>query len=111
MSPVCSQPAASIVAAGCLAGARRTRRAEADSSCSVVPGAHVLAAHQNLAVVGDLDLDAADRGADRSGVGLERMIERDDRRRFGEPVSLDDDEAEPLPEILERRAAAAPRRR
>ena len=30
------------------------------------------------------------------------MIERDDRRRLGQPVALNDDEAEALPELLER---------
>ena len=83
----------------------------AGSVLFVVTGTDVLATHENLAIIGDLDLHAADRGADRSGVGLERMIERDDRRRFSQAVALDDDEAEPLPEILQRRSAAAPPRR
>ena len=30
------------------------------------------------------------------------MVQRDDRRGFGQAVALDDDEAEPLPELLER---------
>src|SRR5205814_6642169 len=58
----------------------------------------VVAAHQNLAVVGDLHVDAGDRSADRSFFRAERMIQADDWRRFREAVTLHDDEAELFPE-------------
>ena len=63
----------------------------------------VLAPHEDLAVVGDLHLDAGDGLADRSLAGAERMVEADDGRRLGEAVALDHHEAEPAPELLERR--------
>ena len=78
---------------------RRARR----FGCAVIAGRHVLAAHENLAVGRDLDVDAADRFADRSLARRERMVQRHDRRGLGEPVALDDDKAEPAPERLERR--------
>src|SRR5262249_42256038 len=68
-----------------------------------VAARHVLAAHENLAVVGDLHLDAGDRLADRSLLRAERMVQRDDRRRLGQPVALNDGEAELAPERFERR--------
>ena len=61
----------------------------------------VLSAHQNLAVGGDLHLDSGNGLADRSLFRAERVIEADDRRRFGEPVPLNDNEAELLPERFE----------
>src|SRR5262249_45526103 len=64
---------------------------------------HVLATDQNLAVGSDFHLHAADRLADRSLFRVERMIERDDRCSFGEPVSLDHDESEFAPERFEVR--------
>ena len=39
--------------------------------------------------------------ADRSALGAERVIQRDDRRGLGQAVALDDDEPEPAPERLE----------
>ena len=48
----------------------------------------IVAADQNLAVLGDLDLDAANRRPDRSLARLERVIERDDRCRLGEAIAL-----------------------
>ena len=68
-----------------------------------VAGRHVLAADEDLAVGGDLHLDARHRLADRSLPGAEGMVQADDRRRFGQPVSLDDDEAELRPEGFELR--------
>ena len=74
-----------------------------------VAGRDVLAAHEDLAVGGDLHLDAGDRLADRSLLRAERMIQRDDRRRLGQAVALDHDEPELAPERfelgLERRGA------
>ena len=105
MSPVCSQPSSSRVrpAPG--------SRIPDPRSLLVVARRDVLAADENLAVVGDLHLDAGDRLADRSRVRLERVIHRDDRRGFGQAVALDHDEPEPLPVVLERRRRAARRRR
>ena len=95
MSPVCSHPSASIgLASGWDSGV-------AGWALRVVPGRHVLAPHQDLAVVGDADLDAGDRGPNRSLARLERMIQRDDRRGFGEAVSLDHRETHAPPELFE----------
>ena len=67
----------------------------------VVAARNVLAAHENLAVVGDFHLHAADGFSDRAPGGAERVIEGDDRCRLGQPVALDDDESEPAPKGLE----------
>jgi hypothetical protein len=76
----------------------------------VVPGRDVVASDQDLAVVGDLDRDAADRRSHGPLGRLERVIQRDDGRRFGEPVALNDEKAQRAPEVLEvgfeRRGAA-----
>ena len=66
-----------------------------------VAARHVLAADEDLAVVGDLDLDAGDRLADGALGRMERMVQRDDRRRLGEAVTLNDDKAQASPERLE----------
>src|SRR5262249_28729618 len=75
----------------------------------VVPTRHVLSAHEDLAIVGDADLDALDRRTDRSLARLEWMVQRDDRRGFGEAVTLHDHEAKASPEFFdirrERRSA------
>ena len=96
MSPVCSQPSASNGAARpwAVGAAGLARRLE-------VAARDVLAAHEDLAVVGDADLDAGDRRADRSLARLERVVQRDDRRGFGEAVALDDGEPHAPPELLE----------
>ena len=87
MSPVWNQPSS---------------KARAVSSGGVeVAGRDVLAAHEDLAVGGDLHLDAGDRLADRSLLGAERMIQGDDRRGFGQAVALNDGEPELAPERLE----------
>src|SRR5262249_43424776 len=70
----------------------------------------VVALHENFTVVRDLDLHAADRRADGALGRVERMIERDDGRGFGEAVTLHDEKAELAPERfefrIERRRAA-----
>ncbi len=63
----------------------------------------VVAPDEDLAVLGDLHLDAGNGLADRSLAGAEGVIQADDRRRLGEAVALDHHEAEPAPELLERR--------
>src|SRR5262249_10090278 len=63
----------------------------------------VLAAHEDLPVGRDPDLDAGDGLANRALPGAERMVEGDDWRRLGEPVALDDHESEFAPERLEIR--------
>src|SRR5262249_34621398 len=68
-----------------------------------VPARDVLAADENLAVFRDLHFHAGDWLADRSVLRAERMIQADDGRRLGEPVSLNDDEAELFPERFELR--------
>src|SRR5439155_26973050 len=61
-----------------------------------------LAAHQDLAVVGDLHLDTRDRLADGSLFRAERMIQGHDRCGLGQAVSLNHDESELGPERFER---------
>src|SRR5688500_3300484 len=69
----------------------------------VVAGSHVLATNQDLAIVGDANLDTLDRRADRALAHLERVVKRDDRRGFGQAVALDHGKAEPPPELLDLR--------
>ena len=98
MSPVCNQPSLSNTDSGFgIRGSGSGDLGFADLGCwdsFVVATRDVLAAHENFAVVGDAHLDAFDGCADRSPARLERMIQRDDRRCFGEPVPLDNGEAE-----------------
>ena len=68
-----------------------------------VAASHIFAADEDLAVRRDLHRHARDRLADRPFPGPERMIQRDDRRRFGEPVPLHDDEPQLTEERLEVR--------
>src|SRR5262249_18831419 len=76
----------------------------------VVTLRHVVALHEDLAVVRNLDLHAADRRADRAFRRVKWMIECDDGRGFGEAVALDNEKSELAPERfefgIERRRAA-----
>ena len=54
----------------------------------MVTAHHVRTPHQNLAVTGDLDLNARNRPADRAVPHAGQLVERDRRRRFGEAVSF-----------------------
>ena len=81
----------------------------------VVPVAveHVDALDQDLAVVGDLEPDARERGADGADLELRDQVDRRRRRRLGEAVALEDldvQAAEEVPEVA-CRAAPIPRRR
>ena len=78
---------------------------------AVVALGDVVAADEDLAVLGDLHLDAGDRLADRSAARLERMVERDDGRGLGQAVALHHEEAEASPGTPRDRDRAAPRRR
>src|SRR6185503_21117558 len=69
----------------------------------VIPARDVFATHENLAVLRDADLDALDWSAHRPFAGLERMVERDDRRGLRQAVPLDHREAHPAPELFEIR--------
>src|SRR5207247_10914547 len=66
-----------------------------------VAGRHVVAAHENLSIGRNLHLDAGDGFADRAALGPERMVQRDDRRRFRQAVTLNHCEAAFAPERLE----------
>ena len=55
-----------------------------------VAGEHVLAAREDLAVVGELELDRGQRLADRVEAERVGAVERQRRRRLGEAVALDD---------------------
>ena len=80
-------------------------------SCFALPiaGRDVGAAHQNLAVLVELDFAALEHFADGALAGAKRMVQRDERSGFGETVALDHDEAQAPPEFfglgIERRAA------
>ena len=76
--------------------ARRLRRL-------VVAGRHVVSAHQDFAIAGDLDLDAGDRLADRATLCVEWMVQRHDRGGLRQPVSLDHEEPEAAPERFQLR--------
>ena len=76
-------------------------RARGFRSGPEVSGRDVVAANEDLAVRRDLHLDAGDGLSDRSALGAERMVERDDRRGLGEAVALDHGESHLAPERLE----------
>ncbi len=69
----------------------------------VVPARDVLAAHEDLAILGDSHLHAGDRLADGAPGRTQRMVQRDDGRRLGQAVSLNDDKPQAAPERLELR--------
>ena len=60
------------------------------------------AAHQHFAIGPDLDFAPGQRLADGALGDMEGMIERDQRRGFGHPVSLHHHEAKRVPELLHR---------
>src|SRR5215471_14329624 len=64
-------------------------------------GRYAFAADEDFAVGGDDHILISNHFAERSGFDVERMIDGDDRARFGETVSLNDGEAQPLPELFE----------
>ena len=74
-----------------------------------VPFRHVVAAHENLAVRRNFHFHACDRLAHGPFLRLERVIQRDDGRRFGQAIALDDHVSELAPErfeiAVERRGA------
>src|SRR5262249_54723307 len=76
----------------------------------VVPLRHVFPADEDLSVGGNADFHASTRCADGAGRRLEGMIQRDDRRGFGETVPLNNEKSQLPPERfelgLERRGAA-----
>ena len=67
------------------------------------------AAGQDLAVVGDLHLDAGDRPTDRAELEMLEGVHSDHRRGLGEPVSFEDGQARRVEELrdvgVERSAA------
>ena len=70
----------------------------------VVAGEDVRAAREDLAVLGELELDRRQRLADR--VEAERVgpVERQRRRRLGQAVALDDEDAARVEEAPSPRA-------
>ncbi len=95
------EDAALVVALADVAGVEPAVGVEDRGGIFVVAARDVLAANQNLAIVGDADLDALDGRTDRALARLERVIERDDRCGFGQAVPLDDREPHAPPEFLE----------
>src|SRR5262249_19576633 len=72
--------------------------------CGVeVPGRDVFAPDEDFAVRRNLHVYARDSFSYRTLPGAEGMVQRDDWRRFGEPVALNHDESELAPERLELR--------
>ena len=98
MSPVWNQPSASMACARGL---------------GVVPVAlhDVRSAREDLAVLGDLHLDAGNDRADRADAALVRRVDGDDRRGLGEAVALVDLEPGADEERRQLGARAARRRR
>src|SRR5206468_12238153 len=70
---------------------------------AVVAFRDVASAYEDLALLREPHLLAADRSADRPLRAVERIGDRDDRRRFGEPVPLDHEVAASRPELLHLR--------
>ena len=62
----------------------------------------------DLAVVGDPDADAGQRGADGADLGLVGEVDRRGRGGLGEAVALEDHDAEAAEEVAEARCRAAP---
>ncbi len=77
--------------------------------CLPIAGSNVGAAHQDFAVLIELDFAAFQHFADRTLAGAKRMVQRNERSGFGEAVALNHDEAKPPPEFfglgIKRRAA------
>src|SRR6516225_4959450 len=72
------------------------------SSCwfAVIAGHDVCAAHQNLAVGGNLDVNAGQRLPNRAAAGMERMVECDNGRSLSQPIALHDEKTEAGPEVF-----------
>src|SRR5439155_26527230 len=62
----------------------------------------VRSVRDDLAVLGDLHLDAGKRDADRSETVPVQSVEREGRGALGEPVALEDLDAELAPGLAER---------
>src|SRR5208282_1066414 len=60
------------------------------------------AAHENFAVVRQLDFAPGQDLADGTAAGVERMVQADQRRGFGQSVSLDDGVSQAMPEFFGR---------
>ena len=83
-------------------------RGRSSPPCQVGAGDHG-AAHEHLAVGGELDFAPGERLADGALGHVEGMVERDERGGLGHAVALDQHESERVPELFERprqRAAA-----
>src|SRR5260370_42706375 len=65
-----------------------------------VTGGHVFAADQNLAALVELDFFAGKDLANRTAAQAERMVDADERGGLSQSVALDDDEAQPPPELF-----------
>jgi hypothetical protein len=62
---------------------------------------HVIAAHQDFAIFGDLDVDASHWLSGSSTPNMKGMTEADDRCGFCEAIALHYNETEVGPELLE----------
>ena len=104
LAPVDGQPAVGIESAD-VAGMEPAvpERGRGGVRSVVVPGGHVVAAYEDLSVVGNPDLDAGDRSAHGPAPRPKRVVEGDDGRRLGQAVALDDQEPESRPERLHLR--------
>src|SRR5690242_3096819 len=61
---------------------------------TVISRGHVFTANENFPIFSDLHFHSCDWFADRSLAGMERMVERDDRRGFGQSVTLNHQKSE-----------------
>src|SRR4029079_9101247 len=71
--------------------------------CVVVPACDVLSAYEDFAVVGNPDLYVGHWLSPRAARGPQRVIERDNRRRLRQAISLDDGKSQASPERFEFR--------
>ncbi len=68
-----------------------------------VSGSHVIAANQDFAVPCDFYVHACERFSRGPALDVKGMAEADDGRGLGEAVTLDDHEAQVLPELFQVR--------
>src|SRR5713101_9830283 len=90
-----------------IAGMKPTVLEDASGFFRTIPvaGTNIRAVHDDLFIVGDLELDAGDGGADISGLDRQtRIVQRADSRSFRQTVSLQNGNTEHKEELLRLRS-------
>jgi hypothetical protein len=93
---------------GQVAGRQPLRSARMERAAGPCGGRDGRSTDQHFAVIAELDLAAGKRLADGSLRDVEGMVERDEGGGFGHAVALHDDQANGIPECLDRLRQRAP---